>query len=55
MKIAIYQFLESFFEALEMLAGRVRERFSICPRCRQNRYTGEPCVDWVLTYTEVRW
>ena len=43
-RIKILQALESFFQGLETMAGKMRERVAVCPDCGRNRYTGQPCV-----------
>lgn len=35
--------LERFFGWLETWAGEMKMRFSFCPDCGRNRYTGAPC------------
>lgn len=35
--------LENIFGWIEAKACRMKERFSICTDCGQNRYTGKPC------------
>lgn len=34
---------EIFFEQLEKWAGNMACKFSFCPDCGRNRYTGAPC------------
>ena len=44
MRIKVLQALESFFQSVETLAGKMREACAVCPDCGRNRYTGQPCV-----------
>lgn len=50
MRIKLYQFLESLLDRLIRTAETARERVAVCGHCGENRYTGAPCVDSVLTY-----
>jgi hypothetical protein len=50
MRIRMYQIIESLLDKIICLAETARERVAVCDTCGENRYTGAPCVDRVLTY-----
>ena len=42
-RLRLYDQLERFFGWVEYRASVLRMRFTYCPDCGQNVYTGEPC------------
>lgn len=50
MRIRMYQIVESMLTQIVRIAETARERVAVCQTCGENRYTGAPCVDRVLTY-----
>jgi hypothetical protein len=50
MRIRAYQIIESMLDKIIRTAETARERVAVCQTCGENRYTGAPCVDRVLTY-----
>lgn len=44
MKLYIYIQLEKLFSLIENKAENMRQYFSICPDCLQNRYKGKTCI-----------
>jgi hypothetical protein len=49
-RIRMYQIVESMLAQIVRIAETARERVAVCQTCGENRYTGTPCVDRVLTY-----
>jgi hypothetical protein len=43
MKVKVFLLLERLFARLELWAGEMKRRISVCPDCGRNRYTGAPC------------
>jgi hypothetical protein len=43
MKLRLAHGLEIFFRVLASWAERQRQRFSFCPNCGRNKFTGTPC------------